>query len=173
MKLMSLDVSSTATGVAIMDIAPNGKLTLLETGLITTNYKRPIGERADKYIRDLFELLELHKPDEVVKEATFQNRNVRASILLNKWEGHTEYAVWNYGITHIPAYSPTAVKKAVTGNGRASKQLVAEMLSEFIDVDVEGDMLGEDITDAIGVGLTHLHKQGRLFPRSIYEEMER
>lgn len=173
MKILGLDVSSTATGVALIDVAPNGKLKLLETGLITTDYKRPLGERADKYVRDLFDLLELHKPDEVVKEATFQNRNVQASVMLNKFEGFTEYAVWNYGISHIPKYPPTTVKKAVTGNGRASKQLVAEMLPEFIDVDVEGDLLGDDITDAIAVTLTHLSKQNMLFPRSVYEEMER
>ena len=171
MIIMGLDVSSTSTGVAVVDLRPSGEICNVYSDIITTSSKMKVGKRLSIYINTLFGLLEEYKPDLVVKEGSFSNGRVHATQMLFRWNGATEYAVFEYGIDHIYEYQPTTIKKMLTDNGRASKEAVAEAIDPYIYIE-NFDELIDDQTDAYATILTHIMKTSKAIKRSTIAEIE-
>ena len=65
----------------------------------------------------------------------------------------------------IAEYAPLKVKQAITGNGAASKEQVAEMLRRILNIPREAIDPHLDATDALGVALCHFYESQRLILR--------
>lgn len=169
-RFVGLDVSSVATGFAVVDMRPNGKLELVHTEIISTRGSDRMGKRLYQYTEALFALLNEYKPDYIIKEDIFSNRNIHSTQVLLKFTGVTEYVCYAYGIQTLFAYAPTTIKKNVAGDGRAGKDKVAEALDTYIPINYLEYTTDE--TDAIAAVLTHLNKVGKLVPRARIEEIE-
>lgn len=135
---------------------------------IQNNVLKPIGIgviKLDKYddhairLKRIFErtvsIIDEFKPDELAIEAPFFGKNVQSMLKLGRAQGVAIAAALSKNIP-ITEYSPKKIKMSITGNGNASKEQVAAMLSQILGLKNEHDYL--DATDALGAALCHYYQ---------------
>ena len=137
-------------GYALL-ILENGKISLLEAGLI----KIRAGELQEQIpqMLEAFEGIFLkHEIDEVAMEDIFYAHNPKTTIKLAQFRGAIMLMILQqFGAFN--EYTALQVKKALTGNGKSSKEQVAFMVKRLLNIKKEIKPL--DRTDAIAVAITH------------------
>ena len=121
---------------------------------------------ADHYLKlgHIFErvsgIIESYLPDEMAIEAPFFGKNVQSMLKLGRAQGTAMAAAIKRQVP-ITEYDPTKIKMAITGNGNASKEQVADMLRRMLKLDKEelGKFL--DATDALGAAYCHYLQMNR------------
>ena len=88
-------------------------------------------------------------------EAPFFGKNVQAMLKLGRAQGVAMAAGLIAGLS-INEYAPKKVKQSVTGNGNATKEQVAAMLSLTFKKDIQTEYM--DATDALGVAMCHYYQ---------------
>ncbi len=105
-------------------------------------------------------LIEQYLPDEMAIEAPFYGKNVQSMLKLGRAQGVAMAAALVRDIP-IAEYAPLKVKQAITGNGGASKEQVAEMLRRILSIPQDTLDPHLDATDALGVALCHFYESSR------------
>jgi len=100
----------------------------------------------------MLSIIEEHKPDELAIEAPFFGKNIQSMLKLGRAQG-VAMAAALYRSIPIFEYSPRKIKQAITGNGNASKEQVAAMISTLLKIKVNEKKL--DATDAMAAALCH------------------
>lgn len=154
MIILGIDPGTTITGYGL--IACTGKqVRLIEHGALKLG---STGSHADK-LRRIFEhvqmLIDKHQPTAVAIEAPFQGKNVQSMLKLGRAQGVAMAAAMTRNL-EIEEYLPKKVKMAVTGNGNASKQMVASVLAKMLHFE-QGDMV-LDATDGLAVAVCHFYQ---------------
>lgn len=167
-RYLGLDVSSVATGVAVVDRAPDGSLTKVVTDVITTSSKQEIGKRLVLFAETLQGFFDEYQPDYVIREETINNR--ASNAILFKFLGVAQFLACNNGHQKTFEYYPTTIKKEVTGAGRASKETVAKCAQQYFREDLSE--LTDDETDAIASILTHLSKTSIITTVEDYDNLQ-
>jgi crossover junction endodeoxyribonuclease RuvC len=90
--------------------------------------------------------------DEVAIEDMFYAYNPKSVIKLAQFRGAISLKVLQ-DLGNFAEYTPLEVKKAVTGNGKATKEQVAFMVKKLLGI--KKDIKPLDITDAIAIAITH------------------
>ena len=129
----------------------NSKIELVEAGLLrfkTIELREQIRELSD----GIESIIKNHNIDEVAIESIFFAHNPKTVIKLAQFRGALCLKVL-LTIGKYEEYTPLQVKKAITGNGKASKEQVAFMVRNILGINREIKPL--DITDAIAVAVTH------------------
>ena len=105
-------------------------------------------------------IIESYKPDEMAIEAPFFGKNVQSMLKLGRAQGVAMAAAINRQVP-ITEYAPMKIKMAITGNGTASKEQVADMLRRMLHL--EKDDMGQwlDATDALGAAYCHYLQMNR------------
>ncbi|OHE15184.1 MAG: crossover junction endodeoxyribonuclease RuvC, partial [Sulfurimonas sp. RIFOXYD12_FULL_36_11] len=93
-----------------------------------------------------------HKIDEVAIEDIFYAHNPKTTIKLAQFRGAIMLMLLQQ-FGQFNEYTALQVKKALTGNGKATKEQVAYMAKMLLNIKKEIKPL--DITDAIAVAITH------------------
>ena len=101
------------------------------------------------------EVLERFCPDEMALEAPFFGKNVQSVLKLGRAQGVVMAAGLSRSIP-VVEYSPRRVKQAVTGNGNASKEQVAGMLTSIYG---KFEAKALDATDALAVATCHFFQK--------------
>lgn len=99
-------------------------------------------------------IIDSFQPDELAIEAPFFGKNVQSMLKLGRAQGVAIAAAIS---RHMPIYeyAPMKIKMAITGNGQASKEQVAAMLSRMFSVQPNTMPPYLDATDALGVACCH------------------
>jgi len=100
-------------------------------------------------------ILKNHKINEVAIEDMFFAFNPKSVIKLAQFRGAMSLKILQE-IGNFSEYTPLQVKKAVTGNGKSTKEQVNFMVKRLLGIKKEIKPL--DISDAIAVGLTHCQR---------------
>ncbi|MFI3267624.1 MAG: crossover junction endodeoxyribonuclease RuvC [Rikenellaceae bacterium] len=108
-------------------------------------------------------LVNEYKPDAVAFEAPFFGENVQSMLKLGRAQGVAIAAAASY-TSEIFEYSPTKVKIAVAGNGRATKEQVANMLKSTLGLEELPKNL--DSTDGLAVAMCHYYQTMSSFSKS-------
>ncbi len=105
-------------------------------------------------------IIEAYLPDCLAIEAPFFGKNVQSMLKLGRAQGVAIAAAISRQVS-ITEYAPTKIKMAITGNGNASKEQVADMLRRILHLDAKemGDFL--DATDALAAAYCHHLQMGR------------
>jgi crossover junction endodeoxyribonuclease RuvC len=106
---------------------------------------------------EITSIIQKHKPDECAIETPVYGVDPLAMLKLGRAQAASILAITNQGI-RVAEYYPKAVKKAITGNGNASKKQVAFMLQKVMGINI--DNLTGDATDAIAVAWCHITHSG-------------
>lgn len=105
-------------------------------------------------------IIESYLPDELAIEAPFFGKNVQSMLKLGRAQGVAMSAALERDIP-IAEYAPLKIKMAITGNGQASKEQVADMLKRILKMndDMTGPFL--DATDALAAAYCHYLQMSR------------
>lgn len=130
MKVLGIDPGAAATGYGLVAPAGDG-FRLRECGVIRTESSAPLGRRLVEIHRGLLEVIDRLEPDAVAVEGVFAGRNSRTAAILGHARG---VAVLSASLRELEVaeYPPAEIKKAVVGNGNASKEQVGFMVQHHL-----------------------------------------
>ena len=152
MLVLGVDPGLLKTGWGIVRFE-NGNLTYVGSGTIFTNSKLPIEERLKNIFTNLDNIIKDYKPNCMSIEETFVNNNAVSSLKLGHARG---VAILSAGMNNIKVYEylPNAIKKAVTGVGKASKEQVVAMIKCLLPL---SNTKTEDEADALAMAICHVN----------------
>lgn len=153
MNILAIDPGSRNLGYAIVEYKRGG-FTLLEAGVMRIK-SRVLQEQIIELSDGIDILLKTHTIDEVAIEDIFFAHNPKSVLKLAQFRGALSLKILQK-IGYFAEYTPLQVKKAVTGNGKATKEQVAFMVKRLFGIKKEIKPL--DITDAMGVAITHIQR---------------
>lgn len=99
-------------------------------------------------------LIATYSPDVLVVESQFVQKNVQSALKLGMAKGMAILAAERRGIP-IEEIAPTRAKKAVVGNGSASKEQVQRMIQSLLNLSELPQP--EDAADALALALCYAH----------------
>jgi len=149
--ILGIDPGTQVMGYGI--IADKGKqIELITLDVFKFSYKEDQALRLKKIFESVLGLIDKYHPDELAIEAPFFGKNVQSMLKLGRAQG-VAMAAGLYRNIPIFEYSPRKIKQSITGNGNASKEQVAGMLSNLLKM-VDAPKL-MDATDAVAVAVCH------------------
>ena len=152
MLVLGIDPGTAVTGFGVVRRDPGGRVTLVECGVIRTAASRPLPSR----IRDIYEgvaaLIERHRPGAISVEDVFHGKNARTALSLGHARGAILLAAALMDLP-IAEYTAVAIKKAVTGTGRATKDQVAFMVQQQLRL--KAAPAPADAADGVAAALCH------------------
>ena len=153
MFVMGVDPGLTRCGFAVLQPGRARSATAVAMGLIRTDAERQAPARLAVLQREIRELIEEFTPKIVAVERVFIQRNTTTGIRVAQAAGVviTEAAAMG---CHVREYSPNEVKAAVTGDGRADKEMVQTMVKQMLGL--AEPVKPADVSDAAAVALCHL-----------------
>lgn len=154
--VFGLDPGSRHTGYGILRAAagPDG-ITRIESGTVRLDGSRPFAERLPELQAAILDIIHRIRPDEAVLETCFLSRGVHAALVLGHVRGALLLICLGAGVP-VFEYSPSEVKRAVTGTGAASKPQVQRMLRHLVgSLPAE---IGDDEADAMAVAYCHFSR---------------
>ena len=105
-------------------------------------------------------IISSYLPDELAIEAPFFGKNVQSMLKLGRAQGVAIVAALTRDIP-VTEYAPLKIKMAITGNGQASKEQVADMLKRMLHIPDSEMGPFMDATDALGAAYCHYLQMGR------------
>ena len=158
MKALGIDPGLVVTGYGVLE-QESGSIQLVEAGTIESGSPHaPLPLRLRTLYEELNDLIEDHHPDVIALEQLYSHyEHPRTAILMGHARGVICLAA---GVHDIPLhhYAATQVKSALTGNGRASKEQIQQMVRRTFGL--AQTPRPPDVADAIAIALCHLYHQG-------------
>jgi len=127
----------------------------LDFGVIETSSSSDMPQRLSGIFDAVTELIELHGPDVMAIEQLFFARNVTTAIAVGQARGVVLLAAARAGID-VAEYSPSVVKQAVVGYGKADKGQMQEMVR--IILGLECVPTPDDAADALAIAICHAQR---------------
>ena len=155
MRVIGIDPGSIITGYGIVEQGP-GSIRHLDNGIIAPGEGLPFPKRLHAIHQGVVALIERHRPTAVAIENVFVARNARSSLLLGHARGVAMLAASAAGIS-VVEYTPSQVKLAVTGSGRADKGQIQRMVRAILGLP---EVAAEDASDALAIAICHLNSAG-------------
>ncbi len=150
--IMGIDPGLTRCGVGVISQKSARELTLIDVGVILTPVDAPLEERLLGIERQIEQWIERTQPDVVAVERVFAQHNVRTVMGTGQAAGIALLIAARRGIP-VAMHTPSEVKAAVTGSGRAGKVQVAEMVKRILALEVIPKPV--DATDSLALAITH------------------
>jgi len=154
MRVLGIDPGLNATGYGL--VARSGRrLHLVEAGVIRPGSAAlPLPQRLASLYDALAEALDALHPDALSIEEVFSHRAFPGTAV---WMAHARGVLLLAAARHgapVASYAPATVKKAIVGNGRATKAQVQHMVAQRLGVpSLPGPA---DVSDALALAITHL-----------------
>lgn len=157
--IIGIDPGTNVMGYGILGI--NGKKPqLVAMGVIKLSKFDDHYMRLRRIYERVSGLVKQYLPDEMAIEAPFFGKNVQSMLKLGRAQGVAMAAALTRDIP-IVEYEPRKIKMAITGNGAASKEQVAEMLRRILSIDKDDMPDFLDATDALAAALCHFYESGK------------
>ena len=157
--IMGIDPGTTVMGYAMLLIV-NNKPSLIAMGVIDLRKIADHYARLHRIFERTLSIIDEFHPAELAIEAPFFGKNVQSMLKLGRGQGVAMAAALHRNI-EITEYAPLKIKMAITGNGKASKEQVADMLRRILTISPEDMQARLDATDALGAALCHFYQTNR------------
>ncbi len=152
MKVLAIDPGFGRCGVAMLD-GTASSATLLYSSCIETSSKDEFSLRLLTVGMEVTRIVKEFHPDTIAIEELYFTNNAKTALRVAEVRGMLIYLAGSLSVSLVE-YNPLAIKIALTGYGRASKEQVMKMVEKLIKFP-EKKML-DDEYDAIALGLTAL-----------------
>jgi len=157
MRVLGVDPGLTRCGIGVIDGVPGRALTLVGTDVIRTPPGDDIALRLLALEVGIESWLTEHRPDAVAVERVFSQHNVRTVMGTAQAGAVAILCAARRGLP-VALHTPSEVKAAVTGNGRAGKDQVTEMVTRLLRMD--NPPRPADSADALALAICHLWRGG-------------
>jgi crossover junction endodeoxyribonuclease RuvC len=152
MFVLGIDPGLAACGYAVVEKAQSGERAVT-AGVVRTDAAEPIAERLAELHRDLTAVVREHSPDVMAIEQVFTNRNLMTAISVGRASGVALLVAAQAGLP-VYEYTPSAVKAAVAGYGKATKDQIRYIVGSRLRL--AGRPGPADAADALAIALCHL-----------------
>ena len=151
--ILGIDPGSTIMGFGVLSII-GSKAELITMGVFDFRKIKDHYLTLQQVFQRTLNLIDEYHPDEIAIEAPFFGKNVQSMLKLGRAQG-VAMAAGLYREIPITEYAPLKIKMAITGNGKASKEQVADMLRRFLNIS-DKDMVKQlDATDGLAAAYCH------------------
>ena len=157
MKVLGVDPGLTRCGIGLVEGAIGSPLKLIDVGVILTGVDLDLDQRLLELDRQLTQLVDVWQPDVVAVERVFSQHNVRTVMGTGQAAGIALLIAAKAGIP-VMMHTPSEVKAAVTGSGRANKVQVALMVQKILNLETIPKPV--DATDALALAICHIWRGG-------------
>ena len=153
MRVLGVDPGVTRCGIGVVDGGPGRKPTLVHVDVVRTSGDLPFGERLRLIDDALGAAIAEFCPDAVAVERVFSQHNVRTVMGTAQVAGLAIVAATRAG-RPVVLHTPSEVKAAVTGSGRADKAQVGVMVTRLLNL--SETPRPADAADALALAICHL-----------------
>ncbi len=150
--ILGIDPGTAVTGYGVVAKEGGGAVSLVECGVVRTSSGEVLAVRIREIYLAVADLIARHAPSVVVVEDVFQGKNVQSALKLGHARGAILLAA-ALGEIPIAEYSPRVIKKAVVGNGNATKDQVGFMVQQQLRL--KAPPKPADAADGVAVALCH------------------
>ena len=157
MRVLGIDPGLTRCGVGIVSGTPGSTLSLDGVGVIMTPTDADLDHRLLSLHGEITEWAQKYSPDVMAVERVFSQHNVRTVMGTAQAAG---IALLVAAQNNIPVFmhTPSEVKAAVTGSGRANKSQVSEMVKRLLNL--QEIPKPADSADALALAICHIWRGG-------------
>jgi crossover junction endodeoxyribonuclease RuvC len=170
LRVLGVDPGLTRCGLGVVEGEPGRPLRLVGTDVVRTPAGDDIGSRLLALEVELDVWLDRHRPDAVAVERVFSQHNVRTVMGTAQAGAVAIVCAARRGVP-VALHTPSEVKAAVTGSGRAGKQQVTEMVTRLLRL--PDPPRPADSADALALAICHLWRgtaQARLAEAQVTQQ---
>jgi len=157
MRVLGVDPGLTRCGLGVIDGVPGRPPTLVAAAVLRTPAGDDIAARLLALEAGIEEWLTAHQPDAMAVERVFSQHNVRTVMGTAQAGAVAVVCAARRGLP-VALHTPSEVKAAVTGNGRAGKDQVTAMVMRLLRMDAPPRPA--DTADALALAICHLWRGG-------------
>lgn len=157
MRVLGIDPGLTRCGLGIVDGTVGRPLSLVAVTVLRTSADAPVADRLVSILDEIEAWLEEHRPDAVAVERVFARSDVSTVMGTAQASGVAMVAAARRQLP-LALHTPSEVKAAVSGNGRADKQQVGAMVARILRLDAPPRPA--DAADALALAITHIWRGG-------------
>ena len=150
MRVLAIDPGLTRCGIGVIE---STTMTLQAVGVLKSSADDSIEKRLLEIDTQIRKWIEVHNPDVIAIERVFSHQNLRTVMGTAQVAGIALLAAAQAG-TKVVMHTPSEVKAAVTGSGRAKKDQVAQMVQRILKL--ESIPKPVDATDALALAICHV-----------------
>jgi crossover junction endodeoxyribonuclease RuvC len=162
-RVLGVDPGLTRCGLGVVDGVPGRPPRLVAVGVVRTGADQDIASRLLAIESEVERWLDEHRPDTVAVERVFSQQNVRTVMGTAQAGAVAIVCAARRGLP-VALHTPSEVKAAVTGNGRADKDQVTTMVTRLLRLDTRPSPA--DAADALALAICHLWRDSALLRRS-------
>ena len=157
MIILGIDPGTATTGYGLLEV--NGKdFDVLDFGLIETKKNGSPHKRLESIHIQMMSIFSEHKPDIMAIEKLFFATNAKTAMRVGQAQGVMLFSAARAN-TSVAEYAPGTIKKMISGNGRADKQLMQRSLRKVFGPKIRSKPRQkthfDNSADALAVALCH------------------
>ncbi len=168
-RVMGVDPGLTRCGLGVVDGVPGKPPKLVAVGVIRTGAEDDIAARLLAIQTEVERWLDEYQPDTVAVERVFSQHNVRTVMGTAQAGAVAIVSAARRGLP-VTLHTPSEVKAAVTGNGRADKDQVTTMVTRLLRLDERPSPA--DAADALALAICHLWRDSAILRRAALARAE-
>jgi crossover junction endodeoxyribonuclease RuvC len=156
-RVLGVDPGLTRCGLGVVEGTPGRPPTMIAVGVIRTPADLDVAKRLVRIEAELEEWIIEHRPDAVAVERVFAQQNVRTVMGTAQASGVAMVVAARRGLP-VALHTPSEVKAAVTGSGRAGKEQVTTMVTRILKLAERPTPA--DAADALALAICHIWRGG-------------
>ncbi|MFC8714661.1 crossover junction endodeoxyribonuclease RuvC [Streptomyces sp. NPDC057197] len=153
MRVLGVDPGLTRCGVGVVEGVAGRPLTMIGVGVVRTPADADLGHRLVAVEQGIEQWLDEHRPEFVAVERVFSQHNVRTVMGTAQASAVAILCASRRGIP-VALHTPSEVKAAVTGSGRADKAQVGAMVTRLLRL--AAPPRPADAADALALAICHI-----------------
>lgn len=153
MRVLGIDPGLTRCGLGVVEGQTGRPLRMLQVGVVRTPTDLDVAGRLRLLEVEIEEWLDVHTPDAVAVERVFSQHNVRTVMGTAQASGVAMVAAARRGIP-VALHTPSEVKAAVSGSGRADKAQITFMVTRLLRL--PAPPRPADAADALALAICHI-----------------
>ncbi|MFG1912275.1 crossover junction endodeoxyribonuclease RuvC [Kribbella sp. NPDC048928] len=157
MRVLGVDPGLTRCGLGVVEGTPGKPPVLVAVGVIRTPPDLDVAKRLVRIEEELDEWIARHQPDTVAVERVFAQHNVRTVMGTAQASGIAMVVAARRGLP-VALHTPSEVKAAVTGFGRADKEQVTTMVTRILKLSERPTPA--DAADALALAICQVWRGG-------------
>src|SRR3954451_1361414 len=159
MRVLGTDPGLTRCGLGVVEGDVGRPLRMRDVGVVRTEPDLATALRLCEIERAVDSWIDRHRPDAVAVERVFSQHNVRTVMGTAQASGIALVVAARRGIP-VALHTPSEVKAAVSGNGRADKTQVGAMVTRLLRLDAPPSPA--DAADALALAICHIWRGSAL-----------
>lgn len=154
-RVLGVDPGLTRCGVGVISVGTSRQVSLVSVDTIRTDASSELVDRIGLIGTAIEQLILTSKPDAIAIERVFSQQNLRSVMGVAQISGVVLMLAHKFSIP-VFLHTPSEVKAAVTGSGRANKDQVGKMVANILGLDEIPKPA--DAADSLAIAICHAWK---------------